>query len=182
VTRVSIIVATDDRGGIGFDGRLPWRLPEDLRRFKAITMGKPIVMGRRTWDSLGRALPGRHNIVISRRSGIDAPGATVVDSLPAALSAAGDVPEICVIGGAEIYQLALPLADEIHLTRVHSVVDADRFFPSIDGAEWEEVRREDRPADERHAYAYSFIELARRPRPRRASGEGSSLGREQLDI
>lgn len=154
----------DDRGGIGLDGRLPWYLPEDLKRFKSITMGKPIVMGRRTWDSLGRALPGRHNIVVSRRAGVEVAGATFVDSLPAALQAAGDVPEVCVIGGAEIYRLALPVTDGIHLTRVHAVVDADTCFPSLDGAEWDEVRREDRPADERHAHPYSFIDLVRRPR------------------
>lgn len=182
MTRVSIIVATDDRGGIGLDGRLPWRLPEDLKRFKAVTMGKPVVMGRRTWDSIGRALPGRHNIVISRQAGRATAGATFVDSFSAALRAAGDVPEVCIIGGAEIYQLALPIADEIHLTRVHATVDADTFFPSIDDAEWEEVRREDRPADERHAHPYSFIELVRRPRPRRASGGRSGIGREQLDV
>lgn len=180
MTRVSIVVAADDRGGIGREGTLPWHLPEDLRRFKAITMGKPVVMGRRTWDSLGRALPGRHNIVISRRSGMIAAGATVVDSLPAALRAAGDAPEVCIIGGAQVYQLALPLADEIHLTRVHVAVDADTWFPVIDGADWEEVRREDRPADERHAYPYSFVELLRRRLRHRVSGPGSGVGGEQL--
>ena len=182
MTRVSIIVAADDRGGIGCEGRLPWRLPEDLRRFKALTMGKPIVMGRRTWDSLGRALPGRHNIVVSRRTGIAAAGATFVTSLPAAFRAAGDVDEVCVIGGGEIYRLALPVADVIHLTRVHAVLDADTFFPSIDGAEWEEARREDRPAHERHAHSCSFIELVRRPRQRRFTRERSGIGREQLDV
>ncbi|MGB5102121.1 MAG: dihydrofolate reductase [Steroidobacteraceae bacterium] len=161
MTRVSIIVATDDRGGIGRDGRLPWHLPEDLRRFKRITMGKPIVMGRRTWGSIGRPLPGRHNIVVSRQPGLAAPGATVAGSLEAALLAAGDVPEVCVIGGAEIYRLALPLAREIHLTRVHASVDADTYFPALDPAEWEEIGREDRPADERHAHPYSFVKLVR---------------------
>lgn len=161
MTRVSIIVATDDRGGIGRDGRLPWRLPEDLQRFKRITMGKPVVMGRRTRESIGRPLPGRHNIVISRQPGLAAPGATVAVSLEDALRAAGDVPEVCVIGGAEIYRLALPLAQEIHLTRVHALVAADTFFPAIDPAEWEEIGREDHPADERHAYPYSFVKLVR---------------------
>lgn len=161
MTRVSIIVATDDRGGIGRDGQLPWRLPEDLQRFKRITMGKPIVMGRRTWESIGRALPGRHNIVISRQPGLAAPGATVARSLDAALLAAGDVPEVCVIGGGEIYRLALPLAEEIHLTRVHALVDADTFFPAPDPTEWEEIGREDRPADERHEHPYSFVKLVR---------------------
>jgi dihydrofolate reductase len=161
VTLVSIIVATDDRGGIGRSGKLPWHLPEDLQRFKRVTMGKPIVMGRKTWDSIGRPLPGRQNIVISRQAGFDAPGAIVVGSLPDALRAAGDVPEVCVIGGAEIYRLALPLAQEIHLTRVHALVDADTFFPLLDAAQWEEIGREDRPADGRHAYPYSFVKLVR---------------------
>ena len=161
MTRVSIIVAIDDRGGIGRDGQLPWRLPEDLQRFKRITMGKPIVMGRRTWESIGRPLPGRHNIVISRQPGLVAHGATVTGSLEAALLAAGDVPEVCVIGGAEIYRLALPLAQEIHLTRVHARVDADTFFPALDPAEWEEIGREDRPADERHPFPCSFVKLVR---------------------
>jgi dihydrofolate reductase len=161
VTRVSIIVATDDRGGIGRDGQLPWRLPDDLQRFKRITMGKPVVMGRRTWESIGRPLPGRRNIVISGRPGFAAPGATVAGSLDEALRAAGDVPEVCVIGGAEIYRLALPLAQEIHLTRVHALVDADAFFPALDPAEWEEIGRDDHAADERHAYPYSFVRLVR---------------------
>ena len=161
MTLVSLIVATDDRGGIGRDGRMPWHLPEDLQRFKRITMGKPIVMGRKTWESIGRPLPGRQNIVISRQAGLDTPGAMVVGSLPDALRAAGDVPEVCVIGGAEIYRLALPLAREIHLTRVHALVDADTFFPLRDAVAWEEIGREDRPADERHAYPYSFIKLVR---------------------
>ena len=161
MTRVSIIVATDDRNGIGRDGRLPWHLPEDLRRFKRITMGKPIVMGRRTWESIGRPLPGRHNIVISRQPGLVAPGITPVGSLDDALHAAGDVPEVCVIGGAEIFRLALPLAQEIHLTRVHALVDADTFFPPLDPAEWEEIGREDHPADEHHSHPYSFIKLVR---------------------
>ena len=161
MTLVSLIVATDDRGGIGRDGRMPWHLPEDLQRFKRITMGKPIVMGRKTWESIGRPLPGRQNIVISRQAGLDTPGAMVVGSLPDALRAAGDVPEVCVIGGAEIYRLALPLAREIHLTRVHALVHADTFFPLLDAVEWEEIGREDRPADEWQAYPYSFIKLVR---------------------
>ena len=105
---VSLVVATDERGAIGRDGGLPWHLPDDLRRFKALTLGKPVVMGRKTWDSIGRPLPGRHNLVITRQAGLDLPGATVVASLEEALAAAGDVPEVCVIGGAEIFRQALP--------------------------------------------------------------------------
>lgn len=166
MSELSLIVAADERGGIGRDGRLPWHLPEDLRRFKALTMGKPIVMGRRTWDSIGRPLPGRRSIVVSRRPGLDIEGAAVVGSLEAALREAGDVPEICVIGGAEIYRLAMPRADSIHLTRVHATVDADTFLPQLDPKEWQEVARDDRPADERHAHAYSFVDLRRVRRPR----------------
>ena len=158
---VSILVATDERGGIGRDGGLPWHLPNDLKRFKALTMGKPIVMGRKTWESIGRPLPGRFNIVVTRQPGYTAPGATVVGSLDAAISVAGDVGEICVIGGAEVYRLALPRTGLIHLTRIHATVPADTYFPELEAARWREVAREDHPADEKHAYAYSFIELRR---------------------
>jgi dihydrofolate reductase len=162
VTAVSIVVATDDHGGIGLGGGLPWHLPEDLKRFKALTMGKPIVMGRRTHDSIGRPLPGRHNIVISRQPGLRIEGCTVVDSLDAALAAAGPVPEVVVIGGADVYRLALPGAETLYLTRVHADVGADTFFPALDAADWEEVAREERPADERHAHALSYVTLRRR--------------------
>jgi dihydrofolate reductase len=161
VTVVSLIVAADERGGIGLDGRLPWHLPADLRRFKALTLGKPIVMGRRTWDAIGRPLPGRRSIVVSRQAGLVLAGADVAASLGQALELAGAAAETSVIGGAEIYRLALPLAQFVHLTRVHAVVDADTFFPALDAAEWEEIAREDHAADERHACAYSFVTLRR---------------------
>jgi dihydrofolate reductase len=158
---VSIVVAMDERDAIGRAGALPWRLPEDLKRFKAVTLGKPVVMGRKTWDSIGKPLPGRHNIVVSRRPGLALAGATVVPSLEAALAAAGDVPEVCVIGGAEIYAQALPHTDVLHVTRVHAVVEADTFFPAIDPADWVEVARERHRADDRHVHDYSFVELRR---------------------
>ncbi|MFO1395010.1 MAG: dihydrofolate reductase [Steroidobacteraceae bacterium] len=164
MTSVSIIVATDEAGGIGLDGALPWRLPDDLKRFKALTMGKPVVMGRRTWDSIGRPLPGRLNIVVSRSSGLERPGCTVVGSLESALALAGDVPEVCVIGGAEIYRLALPFADTVHLTEVHARVEADTHFPRLDPREWEEVARDEHAADERHAHAHAYVTLRRRAR------------------
>jgi dihydrofolate reductase len=169
VRLVSSIVATDERGGIGLGGRLPWHLPNDLKRFKALTMGKPIVMGRRTFDSIGRALPGRQNIVVSRRPDLVIDGCSVVPSFDAALAAAADAAEVCVIGGAEIYRLALPVTGVVHLTRVHAAVEADTFFPALDRADWEEIAREDHPADERHAYGYSFVTLhrARRADPAR---------------
>jgi dihydrofolate reductase len=158
---VSIVVALDERGAIGHAGVLPWRLPEDLKRFKALTIGKPVVMGRKTWDSIGKALPGRHNLVVTRQRGLDLPGATVVASLEAALQQAGDVPEVCIIGGAEIYRQALPLTDVLHVTRVHATVAADTWFPAIDTHAWVEVAREEHPADARHAHAYDFVELHR---------------------
>ncbi len=161
MTRVSIVVAVDEHGGIGLDGRLPWHLPEDLRRFKALTMGKPVVMGRRTHESIGRALPGRTNIVVSRQPGREFAGCTVVPTLEAALAAAAGAEETCIIGGAEIYRRALPLADTLHLTRVHATVGADTFFPPLDAGGWEETHREDHPADARHAHAYSFVTLRR---------------------
>jgi dihydrofolate reductase len=164
VTEVTLIVATDEAGGIGLGGGLPWRLPDDLRRFKSLTLGKPVVMGRRTWDSIGRPLPGRLNIVVSRDPQRTIEGATVVGTLEAAMAAAGDAPEVCVIGGAEIYRLALPLAGTIHRTEVHANVGADTHFPALDPREWEEVGREEHAADERHAHAMSYVTLRRRAR------------------
>jgi dihydrofolate reductase len=162
VTLVSIIVATDERGAIGRDGGLPWRLPDDLRRFKALTFGKPVVMGRKTWDSIGKPLPGRHNIVVTRAAGLGIEGATVVNSLDAAIAAAGNVPEVCIIGGAEIYRLALPDTGVIHLTRVHATVAADTFFPELAAGEWDEEVLEERAADDRHAFPFSYVVQRRR--------------------
>jgi dihydrofolate reductase len=161
VTLLSLVVAADQRGGIGRDGGLPWHLPEDLKRFRALTMGKPIVMGRRTWESIGRPLPGRRSIVVSRRGGLAIWGAEVAGSLEEALRIAGEVPEVCVIGGSELYRAALPLADVIHLTRVHAEVAADTFLPGLDASEWKVVALEERAADDRHAHPFSFIELRR---------------------
>jgi dihydrofolate reductase len=161
---VSIVVAMDERNAIGRAGGLPWRLPEDLKRFKALTLGKPVVMGRRTWNSIGKPLPGRHNVVVTRQPGLSLDGATVVSSLEQAFVAAGDVPEVCVIGGAEVYRAALPVTDVLHVTRVHATLDADTFFPALEPADWMEVAREEHAADERHAWAYSFVELHRRRR------------------
>jgi len=162
VTAVTLIVAADRRGVIGRDGGLPWHLPDDLRRFKTRTMGKPIVMGRRTWNSIGKPLPGRHNIVITRQPSLVLDGATVVDSLDAALRAAGAVPEVCVIGGAEIFRLALPAATTVELTVVEADVGGDTFLPALDVADWVETSREAHPADARHDYPFTFVTLRRR--------------------
>ena len=163
--RVTLIVAMTDDGVIGIDGQLPWRLPEDLRRFKAATLGKPVVMGRKTFESIGRPLPQRHNIVLTRQVGFSArdPAVTVVTTLEAALQAAGDVPEVMIIGGAEIYQLALPLAQRIILTRVHANVQGDTHFSPLDPKAWRVASSESYAADEKHAYSMTFEDLERVP-------------------
>ena len=157
---ISLVVAVSDNGVIGVNNQLPWRLPGDLQRFKAITMGKPIVMGRKTFDSIGKPLPGRRNIVISRRVNLAIEGCIVVNSLQGAVDAVDRAEEIMVIGGADIYRQALPLAQRIYLTRVHAHIEGDASFPQL-GPEWREISCEDRASDERHAYTYSFLVLER---------------------
>jgi dihydrofolate reductase len=157
---LSIVVAMDRRRCIGRDGRLPWRLPADLRRFREITLGKPVVMGRGTHESIGRPLPGRINIVISRDPAYGSPGCTVVGSLEAALAAAPDR-DIMVIGGASIYAEALPLARRIYLTEVHGEFECDVQFPAFDRRAWVEAERTDHQADAANAHPYSFVVLER---------------------
>jgi dihydrofolate reductase len=159
--RLSLIVAAAENGVIGDGNRLPWRLPDDLKRFRTVTMGKPILMGRKTYESIGKPLPGRTNIVLSRRRELALPGCVVVESIQAAIAAAGDAAELAVIGGAEVYAQALPSADLIHLTRVHATIEGDAIFPKLSSREWTERFIERHPADERHAYEFSFIELER---------------------
>ena len=160
---LSLIVAAARNGVIGRDNQLPWHLPDDLRRFKALTLGKPIVMGRKTHDSIGRPLPGRSNIVVSRQAGFAIEGCTVVATLAAAQQAAAASAspdgEVMIIGGAAIFREALPLAQRIYLTRVHAVVDGDIFLPAIDPALWRETSVMVHPADEHHAYSFSYIDL-----------------------
>lgn len=158
---VSFIVAASDNDVIGRDNALPWRLPDDLKRFKTLTMGKPMLMGRKTFDSIGKPLPGRTSIVLTRSRGWSHEGVIVVHSMEEAIERAGDVAELAVIGGAEVYRLAMPFADRIYLTRVRTVVDGDVKLPLIHASEWREVERSERPADDRHAYAMSFITLDR---------------------
>jgi len=153
---ISIIVAASTNNVIGANGDLPWRLSADLKHFKAITMGKPIVMGRKTWDSIGRPLPGRQNIVITRQADFVAEGCDVVASLEDAAAAAGDDEEVMIIGGSQIYLLALPMAERLYLTRVHAEVDGDTFFPEIDETQWRLIIDEPHEADERNEYPYSF--------------------------
>lgn len=159
--KLSIVVAMDENGLIGADNRLPWHLPADLKHFKALTMGHPILMGRRTHESIGRALPGRQNIVLTHRPGYRAEGCTVVNDLKQAYGAAGKQ-ELMMIGGAKVYEQVLPSARRIYLTRIHHAFEGDTFFPETDWPEWHETRREDHAPDERNPYDYSFILLERR--------------------
>lgn len=152
----------DDAGLIGAGNALPWRLANDLKHFKRITWGKPIVMGRRTFQSIGRALPGRLNIVITRDVAFDAPGCCVVHTFEEAVVAAGDADEVMVIGGAEVYRQALPLAERIHLTRVRGRFQGDTYFPDFDADSWIEVSGADQPVDERSPYRHRFSVLERR--------------------
>ena len=160
--RISLIAAMDHNRAIGRDNDLPWRLPEDLKRFKALTMGKPMLMGRKTAESLGRALPGRRNLVLTRRGAAPFPGMEPVASVEEALQAVQDAPELCVIGGAQVYGLLLPLADVLHLTLVDTRVEgADTFFPAFDPQQWREDRRQAHPADARHAFGFAFVDYLR---------------------
>jgi dihydrofolate reductase len=158
---ISIIAAVAQNGVIGADNRLPWHLPDDLKRFKALSMAKPIVMGRRTFDSIGKPLPGRTNIVVSRQPGLAIAGTIVAPSLDAALAAAGAVPEVVVIGGAEIFRQVLPRTAVVHLTRVHARIAGDVVFPELDPDRWRETVVEHHAADERHQYAFTFVTLER---------------------
>jgi len=158
---IALVVAMDRDGYIGRDQALPWHLPADLQRFKAITMGKPIVMGRKTHESIGRALPGRRNIIITRQSEYRASDCVVVASFEEALEASVGAVEVMVIGGASIYTLALPLAQRIYLTRVDANIGGDVRFPQMQDNEWCTTVREDREADERNPYRLGFIVLER---------------------
>ena len=153
---ITLIVAVADNGVIGRDNTLPWHLPEDLKRFKRLTLGKPIVMGRKTFESIGKPLPGRHNIVVTRDANYRREGATVVHDADAALQAAGPAPEIMVIGGAELFRALLPRARRLHLTRVHGNIEGDVKWPALDDREWTVVERESHSADERHAWPMTF--------------------------
>jgi dihydrofolate reductase len=167
---VAIVVAAADNDVIGRNNALPWDLPDDLRYFRRITMGKPVLMGRRTFESIGRPLPGRSNLVISRDRGYSADGVRVVAGLAEAIELAESIAlidgagELMVIGGAQIYELAMPLATRLYLTRVHASPAGDTYLPSIDWDEWRETARDERAAMDGHA-AHSFLVYTRRPEP-----------------
>ena len=159
--RLTLIAAVGENGVIGVGGGLPWRLPADLQRFKALTLGKPVLMGRRTWDSLGRPLPGRRNLVVTRQPDFAAPGAEVFGDVETALAACAEAPEVMVIGGGELYAQLLPRAAVLELTEVAAAVQGDAFFPPWRPEEWREVARTHHPADDRHAHACCFVRRER---------------------
>jgi dihydrofolate reductase len=161
--RVSLLAAVARNGVIGRDGTLPWRLPEDMERFRELTMGHAVVMGRRTWESLPdrfRPLPGRRNVVLTRNHGWAAEGAERARSLDEALRLLRDAPQVFVIGGAEVFQSALPLADELLLTEIDSDVSGDTFFPGFESTEFEEISRDPRVAAD--GTRFSFVTYVRR--------------------
>lgn len=157
---ISIIVAMAENRVIGDANSLPWHLPADLQHFKAMTLGKPIIMGRKTWESLPGKLPGRTHIVLTADPAYLAEGCIVVHSLEQALIAAGDVPEVMIVGGAMLYAQALPLAHRLYITLVETQAKGDTLFPEYDPDQWQELERQHHPADDRNPYAYSFVTLS----------------------
>ena len=165
--RVSLIAALAENRVIGRNNALPWRLPADLKRFRRLTTGHPVILGRKNYESIGRPLPERTNIVVTRDRDYRAPGCIVVASLDAAYAAAGDATEIFIIGGAELYAQTLARADRLYLTLVHAAVPGDTYFPEFDRAEWVEIERERHEPDANHVHAFSFVTYDRRQAPTR---------------
>jgi dihydrofolate reductase len=160
--KISIIVAMDRKGVIGRDNELPWHLGTDLKNFKKITMGKPVIMGRKTHDSIGKALPGRKNIIITRDEAYEAEGCEVCHGLDEALAVCKDAEEAVIIGGRDIYELALPRAHRIYLTEVQADIMGDVYFPDIDRTGWDEIERIDFEADEQNDFPFSCSILEKR--------------------
>ena len=160
--KLSLIAAMADNRVIGIENRLPWNLPADMKWFRQHTLGKPVIMGRKTFESIGKALPQRTNIVVSRDKTFSAPDCLVVGDLATALEAVKDAEEAMVIGGASFYQQTLPQADRLYLTLIHADIEGDAWFPQIDFSEWREVQRQDHHADDKNGYDYSFLILERR--------------------
>jgi len=159
--RLALIVAMAENRVIGRNNQLPWRIPADLRHFKALTLGKPVIMGRKTYESIGRPLPGRDNIVISADSGYQAEGCQVVHSVEQALEAAGSCEEAMIIGGANLYRQTLENADRLYLTLVKAEPEGDTWFPEIELQQWREIERQAHAADESNEYDYDFVVLER---------------------
>ena len=162
LANLSIIAALADNRVIGSNNALPWHLPADLAHFKRLTMGKPIIMGRRTWESLPGLLPHRTHVIVTRDHDYHAEGGHVVHTLDQALEFAGDAHEMMVVGGANLYAQTLPIATRMYLTQVHLCADGDVRFPDYPDADWEEIAREPHLADQRNQYDYTFVSLSRR--------------------
>jgi dihydrofolate reductase len=159
--KLSLIVAVAENGVIGARNGLPWRIPADLKRFKLLTRGHPVIMGRKTYDSIGKPLPERRNIVITRQDGWTAAGVESVATLEAAIKLCEREPEIFVIGGAQIYALALPHADRLYLTRVHRIVDGDAYFPRWEDQEFRLIQREEHPETADNPLPFSYLDYER---------------------
>ena len=161
--KISLIVAMASNRIIGQDGQMPWHLSADLKRFKQITMGHPIIMGRKTYEAIGRPLPGRTNIIISRSSAYQPEGCVLVNSVEAAIEHGCNLSdEVFVIGGAEIYKAALPLADNLYITQINKEFEGDTFFPEIDYKDWVEEQREEVSDNRAAGFSYSFVKLQKR--------------------
>lgn len=153
---IILIAAAAQNNALGKDNQMLWHLPADFRRFKALTSGHHIIMGRKTFESLPGMLPNRTHIIVTRQSDFSVPGCIIANSLEDAIELAPADEDVFVIGGAQIYRQALPIADRVELTRVHTTLDADAYFPELDPAQWKLVSIEEHPTDERHAYAFTF--------------------------
>lgn len=161
--KISMIAAMTEERVIGIKNTLPWKLPNDMKWFRQNTMGKPIVMGRKTFESFGaKALPGRTNIIITRDEGYKSDDSVIVHSIEEAIKAAGDVEEIMIIGGASFYEQMLPKADRLYLTFVHAELDGDAWFPEINNSDWNKVEKINHKKDDKNRYAHSFIILDRK--------------------
>lgn len=159
--KISLIVAMDKQRLIGRQNQLPWRLPADLKYFKNVTLGKPVLMGRKTYESLGKPLPGRQNIIITHNTNFIAEGCEIAHSLEAAFDLCKDADEIMVIGGAQLYQAALPYAQRLYITWVHGDFKGDTFFPAWSPDEWNEISRESHDIDDKNLFPYTFVILER---------------------
>lgn len=162
MSQISIVVAISENNAIGKDNQLLWHLPADLKHFKNITTGHTIIMGRKTYDSIGKPLPNRRNIIITRQKDLNLEGVEVVNSLEEALSLSKDEEEVFIIGGAEIYKQSVAVSHRIYLTRVHQEFEADAFFPELDNETWKEIEKVDNLPDEKNKFAYTFSTLERR--------------------
>ena len=172
---VNLVAALDRNYAIGRDGAMPWHLPDDLKRFKQLTLGKPVLMGRKTALAIGKPLPGRRNLVLTRSGSAPFAGQEIVASIPAAITAAHGE-DLMVIGGGEVYALALPFATNLNLTWIDTAADkADAFFPRFDPGDWIETARVPHAADAKHEYSFAFVDYARRPGLRAKGAEGDKV-------